>query len=150
MKLTAKNIVLAHHRRHIAPVRRCGNHVLLVLGHEPVAVDEVKVGAIGNAIEKCIARLEVNLVPPHVRDAVLRDQATRAAKSACLNTAEGAGRVSRADKARVFAIARAEAGEAAAAIEIACLSGDANESDLARVTSIANRLVAMLTGLIRR
>jgi len=86
----------------------------------------------------------------HVRDAVLRDQATRAAKSACLNTAEGAGRVSRADKARVFAIARAEAGEAAAAIEIACLSGDATESDLARVVTIANRLIAMLTALIRR
>ena len=86
----------------------------------------------------------------HVRDAGLRDQALRAAKSACLNTAEGAGRVSRADKARVFAIARAEAGEAAAAIEIACLIGDARESDLELVVSIANRLVAMLTGLIRR
>ena len=86
----------------------------------------------------------------HVRDAGLRDQALRAAKSACLNTAEGAGRVSRADKARVFAIARAEAGEAAAAIEIACLSGDARDSDLELVVSIANRLIAMLTGLIRR
>ena len=86
----------------------------------------------------------------HVRDAGLRDQALRSAKSACLNCAEGAGRVTRADKARVFAIARAEAGEAAAAIEIANLSGDANESDLARVVSIANRLIAMLTGLIRR
>ncbi len=86
----------------------------------------------------------------HVRDAGLRDQAMRSAKSACLNAAEGAGRVTRADKARVFAIARAEAGEAAAAIEIACLSGDANEADLARVVSIANRLIAMLTKLIRR
>ena len=86
----------------------------------------------------------------HVRDTVLRDQATRSAKSACLNTAEGAGRVSRADKARVFAIARAEAGEAAAAVEIARLSGDASEADLARVVSIANRLIAMLTKLIRR
>ena len=54
-----------------------------------------------------------------VRDAGLRDQAMRAAKSACLNAAEGAGRVSRADKARVFGIARAEAGEAAAAVGIA-------------------------------
>ena len=44
-----------------------------------------------------------------IRDAHLRDQAMRAAKSACLNAAEGAGRVTRADKARVFAIARAEA-----------------------------------------
>ena len=86
----------------------------------------------------------------HVRDAVLRDQALRSAKSACLNTAEGAGRVSRADKARVFAIARAEAGEAAAAVEIAALSGDANQTDVERVVSIANRLIAMLTGLIRR
>ena len=86
----------------------------------------------------------------HVRDAGLRDQAMRAAKSACLNTAEGAGRVSRADKARVFGIARAEAGEAAAAVEIAVLSGDADEANLERVVSIANRLIAMLTGLIRR
>jgi four helix bundle protein len=86
----------------------------------------------------------------HVRDAGLRDQALRAAKSACLNCAEGAGRVSRADKARVFGIARAEASEAAAAVEIAVLSGDADGADLERVVSIANRLVAMLTGLIRR
>ncbi len=86
----------------------------------------------------------------HVRDAGLRDQAMRAAKSACLNTSEGAGRVTRADKARVFAIARAEAGEAAAAVEIAVLSGDADEANLERVVSIANRLIAMLTGLIRR
>ena len=86
----------------------------------------------------------------HVRDAGLRDQALRSAKSACLNTAEGAGRVTRADKARVFAIARAEAGEAAAAVEIAVLSGDASEADLQRVVRIANRLIAMLTGLIRR
>ena len=86
----------------------------------------------------------------HVKDAGLRDQALRAAKSACLNCSEGAGRVSKADKARVFAIARAEATEAAAAVEIAALSGDAGAADLERVAKIANRLVAMLTGLIRR
>jgi hypothetical protein len=50
----------------------------------------------------------------------------------------------------VFAIARAEAGEAAAAVEIAALSGDANEADVERVTRIAGRLVAMLTRLCRR
>ena len=86
----------------------------------------------------------------HVRDAGLREQALRAAKSACLNCAEGAGRVSRADKARVFAIARAEAGEAAAAVEIAAMSGDARDADLERVAKIAHRLIALLTGLIRR
>ena len=43
----------------------------------------------------------------------------------CLNCAEGAGRVTRGDKARAFAIARAECVEASAAVEIAALCGDA-------------------------
>jgi four helix bundle protein len=94
--------------------------------------------------------LLVSVREAHVRDATLRDQALRAAKSACLNVSEGAGRVTRADKARVFAIARAEAGEAAAAIEIAVLSGDADAASFDRVMSSANRLIALLTGLIRR
>jgi hypothetical protein len=44
-----------------------------------------------------------------------RDHALRAAKSAVLNIAEGTGRLTRADKARVFAIARGESLEAFAA-----------------------------------
>jgi four helix bundle protein len=84
-----------------------------------------------------------------IRDAGLREQAMRAAKSACLNAAEGAGRVSRADKARVFAIARAEAGEAAAAVEIAVAAGDAGAESLDAVLVHADRFVAMMTGLIR-
>src|SRR5271163_348635 len=84
-----------------------------------------------------------------IRDAHLRDQAMRAAKSACLNAAEGAGRVTRADKARVFAIARAEAGEAASAVEIAVAAGDADAASLDSVIAHADRFVAMMTGLIR-
>ena len=84
-----------------------------------------------------------------IRDAKLRDEAVRSAKSACLNCAEGAGRVSRADKARAFAIARAETVEAAAAVEIAALCGDAPESAAPEVAWIAHRLVALLTGLVR-
>ncbi|HET9553811.1 MAG TPA: four helix bundle protein [Anaeromyxobacteraceae bacterium] len=84
-----------------------------------------------------------------VRDAKLRDEALRSAKSACLNTAEGAGRVTRADKARSFAIARAEACEAAAAVEIAATCGDASLERAAEVNRITDRLVALLTGLIR-
>ena len=84
-----------------------------------------------------------------IRDAGLRDQALRAAKSACLNAAEGAGRVSRADKARVFGIARAEAGEAAAAVEIAVAAGDADAGALGAVLASADRFIAMMTGLIR-
>ena len=84
-----------------------------------------------------------------IRDAGLRDQALRAAKSACLNCAEGAGRVSRADKGRVFGIARAEAGEAAAAVEIAVAAGDADAGALGAVLASADRFIAMMTGLIR-
>jgi len=92
--------------------------------------------------------LLVSVREARVRDAGLRDQALRSAKSAALNVAEGAGRVSRADKARVFAIARAECVEAAAAVEIAALAGDADAA-AERVNAIAHRLVGMLTRLIR-
>jgi len=84
-----------------------------------------------------------------VRDPKLRDEALRSAKSACLNAAEGAGRSSRPDKARSFTIARAEACEAAAAVEIAAATGDAAPSASAEVNRLASRLVALLTGLIR-
>jgi four helix bundle protein len=84
-----------------------------------------------------------------IRDAKLRDEAVRSAKSACLNAAEGAGRVTRADKARAFAIARAEAVEAAAAVEIAALCGDAPAGAAREVARVADRLVAMLTRLCR-
>jgi len=84
-----------------------------------------------------------------IRDAKLRDQAMRAAKSAALNIAEAAERVSRADRARVFAIARGEATEAAAAVEIAVLAGDAHDAAFDARLPIADRLVALLTGLAR-
>ena len=84
-----------------------------------------------------------------IRDAKLRDEALRAAKSTCLNCAEGAGRVTRADKARAFTVARGEAVEAAAAVEIAAVMGDAKAEDATRVAVLADRLIAMLTRLIR-
>ena len=85
----------------------------------------------------------------NIRDTGLRDQALRAAKSACLNAAEGAGRVTRADKARAYAIARGEAVEAAAAVEIAAACGSASEADSTRVAILADRVVALLTPLVR-
>ena len=84
-----------------------------------------------------------------VADTTLRSQALRAAKSACLNCAEGAARVTRPDKARAFTIARGEAVEAAAAIEIASECGDTTREAWIGVWRIANELVAVLTGLIR-
>ena len=85
----------------------------------------------------------------HLRDAKLRDEALRAAKGMCLNIAEGAGRATRADKARAYTIARGEAVECAAALEISALLGDARAEDSARVAVLANSVIAMLTRLIR-
>ncbi len=84
-----------------------------------------------------------------IRDAHLRDQAMRAAKSAVLNTAEAAGRVTRADKARAITIARGEACEAAAAVEIAVAAGDADGGVLEIVLAHADRFVALATGFLR-
>ncbi len=84
-----------------------------------------------------------------IRDAKLRDEALRAAKGSCLNIAEGAGRVSRADKARAYAIARGECVEAVAATEIAGATGDAIADVVTIVVELGNELYLMLGGLIR-
>ena len=83
-----------------------------------------------------------------VRDRELRTQALRAAKSVCLNIAEAAGRSARADQARVFTIARGEACEAAAALEIASIAHDCSREFSIRANELASRLVGLLTGLI--
>ena len=72
--------------------------------------------------------LLVAIVEANIRIADLRDQALRAARSACLNIAEANGRVSPADRKRVFAIARGEASEPAAAVHVAFLSRRARRS----------------------
>jgi four helix bundle protein len=84
----------------------------------------------------------------NIRDAKLRDEALRAAKSTVLNIAEGAGRFTRPDKNRAFTIARGEGLEAFAALETAALVGDAEREDVARCLPVAQRLYALLTGLI--
>ena len=84
----------------------------------------------------------------HVQDAKLRDEALRAAKSVCLNIAEGSGRVTRADKARAYAIARGECVECVAAVEIAGSAGDASTDAVAAVVRLGNDVYLMLGGLI--
>jgi hypothetical protein len=50
--------------------------------------------------------LLVSVRDARLRDVGLREQALKSAKSACLNIAEAAGRVSRADRARLFTTVR--------------------------------------------
>ncbi len=89
------------------------------------------------------------VISARISDRKLRDEAERAAKGTCLNIAEGAGRLTRADKARAYAIARGECVEAIAAVEIAAMCGRARRDALPRVLDIGNKLNAILTKLIR-
>src|SRR5256885_17222030 len=93
--------------------------------------------------------LLVAVVQAQIRNAGLRDQALRAEKSACLNIAEANGRVSRADRKRVFAIARGEATEAAAAVHVASLTGACEREHAQKAERLGGRTVALLSGLIR-
>ena len=112
--------------------------------HRAPLLPHHKLVAYGVAVELLLAVKAAN-----IRDAKLRDEALRAAKGACLNCAEGAGRVSRADKARVFAIARGEAVEAVAAVEIAAHAGDTTRDAADKCVALGDRVVALLTGFIR-
>ncbi|HUJ24788.1 MAG TPA: four helix bundle protein [Myxococcales bacterium] len=93
--------------------------------------------------------LLVAVVQANIRNSDLRSQALRAARSACLNIAEANGRGSPADRRRVFAIARGEATEAAAAVEVASLAGECGRDHAARVRQLGGRLVSLITGLMR-
>lgn len=73
----------------------------------------------------------------------------RAAVSAMLNIAEAAGRQGVADRARVFAIARGEVCEAAAALEVAQLYGAFSAEQAAIARGLLVRMGQMLSRLSR-
>jgi len=80
----------------------------------------------------------------------LRDQLDRASVSICLNIAEGAGRMSLAEKAHFFSIARGSATECGAAIDLLLVRGFVSPADHRRARALLIRVVSMLMGLIRR
>ncbi len=79
----------------------------------------------------------------------IREQALNAASSACLNIAEATGRSGNADQKRVYAIARGEVCEAAAALDIAALGGGCAAEFAVAGAACARRVYALLSGLIR-
>ena len=81
-------------------------------------------------------------------NANLADQMTRAIQSAWLQTAEGAGRRG-ADAKNRYRGAKAEAGEAAAAVEAAAIQELVREQDAREVRELLARQCAMLAGLSR-
>jgi four helix bundle protein len=86
----------------------------------------------------------------NIRDMHVREQAMRSAKSCALNIAEASGRVSPGDKARVYGIARGEAMEAIASVEIAMNAGDCTREAYEAALPHAHALYAMLTVMSRR
>ena len=85
-----------------------------------------------------------------ISDSALRDQALRAASSVCLNIAEASGRPGLADQKRVYGIARGEACEVAAAVDVAAAAGFCSADACTRARELAGRAYALLTGLMRR
>ena len=79
-----------------------------------------------------------------IGDALDRQEARKAAAACARNVAEGAARVSRGDKARVYAIARGECGECVASVELAGARGACASADVAAVVAVGSRLSAML------
>ncbi len=77
----------------------------------------------------------------------LADQFRRAALSCPLNIAEGAGRMSAADAARHYAIARGSAMECAAIVDALALLFVMKEAEHSKAVELLGRMVAMLTKL---
>jgi four helix bundle protein len=79
----------------------------------------------------------------------LRDQLRRAALSVSLNIGEAAGRATRADAARHYAIARGSAMECAAVLDVMRALNLLPESTHGEAIALLARVVAMLTKLCR-
>ncbi|HEY6003467.1 MAG TPA: four helix bundle protein [Anaeromyxobacter sp.] len=84
-----------------------------------------------------------------IRDAELRDQATRAAKSTFLNLCEGLPDDRPAMRRKYFASADGSLHEAVGAVDLADAIGSIAPRDAAEIHAEALRLRAMIRGLLR-
>jgi four helix bundle protein len=115
-------------------------------GPLPALLDAEKLQVYAVAVE--FQTLAATLMPKG--QPVLRDQLERASVSIVLNIAEGAGRRSRADKARFYGIARGSANECGAVIDLLRVRGLANETACSQARELLVRIVQMLTKLQQR
>jgi four helix bundle protein len=80
--------------------------------------------------------------------AELADQLRRSAQSTPQNIAEGAGRMSKPDKARHYTIARGSAMESASHLDVMKVGGLVDDEQYGHGIELLERVVAMLTKLI--
>jgi four helix bundle protein len=85
------------------------------------------------------------LAPPSHR--AIQDQLERASLSVVCNIAEGAGRRSRKDKRRIYAMARGSAAETAAIVDVLRLRRLAPEGPCRSARTLAVRVIQLLTKL---
>jgi four helix bundle protein len=93
--------------------------------------------------------LAIELPNPPRGHAELGDQLRRSARSIPANIAEGAGRATRADGARHYAIARGSAMECAAHVDCYRKLGAIDEASYTAALELLEAIVAMLTKLCR-
>lgn len=91
--------------------------------------------------------LAAALLPGEQRQRILRDQLERASLSVVLNVGEGAGRRSRKDKRRHYAIARGSAMECSAAMNVIAMRQLAPAGEIAELRALFVRAIQMLTKL---
>ena len=94
--------------------------------------------ALSRRLVQCLPRGHSDLI----------DQLRRSAQSIPQNIAEGAGKSSRADKAKYYCIARGSAMESAAHLDVMRVEELIDDEHYARGIELIERLVAMLTKLI--
>jgi len=82
--------------------------------------------------------------------AEVRDQLQRAALAVARHIAEGASRATPAEKRARFVIARGECAECDATLDTVLRLALAPEAEVRRLRQLADRLGAMLTGLVLR
>ena len=80
----------------------------------------------------------------------LRDQLRRSTAATVRHIAEGANRYESRDKAARFVLARAECGECEAALEMAAIAVPGYVGRARQLRILADRVAALLFGLIRR
>jgi four helix bundle protein len=117
---------------------------LIVIVNAPVVVHRYRRDrSLRNATQR---RLLVRLPKRGTSD--LKDQLKRAAQSIPQNIAEGAGKFTRADKARFYTIARGSAVECAAHLDVLQIEEFLDEENYRAGTQLLERVVAMLTKMI--
>ena len=94
-----------------------------------------------------VERLAAALARGH---ADTKDQVRRAASATLRNITEGANRWSPRDKAARYVIARGECGECDGALELIARLRLAPAAEVRALRQLADRVGAMLTGLIKR